>query len=88
MFSVGIGGDDEDAEELDEDENVETDEDLDLKEFFDILYFSFSAKGGYPEPGENDFVLFLDDLSLPGLCMYLMQLWMMLMIPILMMIFI
>ena len=66
MFSVGIGGDDEDAEELDEDENVETDEDLDLKEFFDILYFSFSAEGGHPEPGENDFVLFLEDFMSAG----------------------
>ena len=66
VFSVGIGGDDEDTEELDEDENVETDDDLDLKEFFDILYFSFSAEGGYPEPGENDFVLFLEDFMSAG----------------------
>ena len=66
VFSVGICGNDEDTEELDEDENVETDEDLDLKEFFDILYFSFSAEGGYPEPGENDLVLFLDDFMSAG----------------------
>ena len=65
VFSVGIGGD-EDTEEFDEDENVETDDDLDLKEFFDILYFSFSAEAGYPEPGENDFVLFFEDFMSAG----------------------
>ena len=66
MLSVGIDGDEDDTEELDEDENVETEDDLDLKELFDNLYFPFSAEGGYPEPGENDFVLFLDDLISTG----------------------
>ena len=36
VFSVEIGGDKDSTEELDEDENVATDDDLDLKEFFDI----------------------------------------------------
>jgi len=66
VFSVDIGGDNDDTDKLDKDENVETDDDLDLKEFFDNLYFSLSAEGGYPDPGENDFVLFFEDLMSTG----------------------
>ena len=45
VLSVGIGGDEDDAEELEDDENVETEDDLVLKEWFDNLYFPFSTEG-------------------------------------------
>ena len=53
-------------EELDDEENVETEEDLDRKEFLDNLYFSLKAGGGKPVPGENDFVLFVEVLMSAG----------------------
>ena len=59
VLSVGIGGDNEDAEVF---EDVDTEDDLDLNAFSGILYFPRSVAGGHPDPGENDFVLFLVDL--------------------------
>ena len=53
-------------EELDDDGNVETEEDLDRKEFLDNLYLSLKAGGGKPVPGENDFVLFVEVLMSAG----------------------
>lgn len=57
VLSAEIGEDEEDTEELDEGENVETDEDLDLNEWLDNLYFPFNAADENPDPGEKDFVL-------------------------------
>ena len=66
VLSVGIGGDEDDAEELEDEENVETEDDLVLKEWFDNLYFPFSTEGEQPVPGENDFVLVLVGLMSAG----------------------
>ena len=49
MLSVGIGGDDDNTEEL---EDIDTDDDLDRNDFSDNLYFPRST-----EPGEKDLVL-------------------------------
>ena len=63
VLSVGIGGD---VDETDEFDDVDTEDDLDLKGVLDNLYLAVSAAGGYPEPGENDFVLFLFDFMSSG----------------------
>ena len=63
MFSVGIGGDNEEAEVF---EDVDTEDDLDLSGFSGNLYFPRRLAGGHPEPGEKDFVLFFVDLIFTG----------------------
>ena len=64
MLSVGIGAADDETDEL---EDVDTEDDLDLNDFSDNLYFPKRTDGGYPDPGENDFVLFLVDLISTGI---------------------
>ena len=63
VLSVGIGGDNEDAEVF---EDVDTEDDLDLNDFPENLYFPIRETGGQPDPEENDFVLFLVDLISTG----------------------
>ena len=63
VLSVGIGGDDEEADIF---EDVDTEEDLDLYDFSGNLYFPKRVAGGQPDPWENDLVLFLVDLISSG----------------------
>ena len=63
MLSVGIGGDDEEADVF---EDVDTEDDLDLYDVSGNLYFPKRVAGGQPDPGENDLVLFLVDLISSG----------------------